>query len=189
MFLTFLFISYIPLISVVLFFLPQVPFRETTVITTYSIILLILWGLCTIFGILTMDLRLRGISTTLFSLGIILSFNDPYLLSFGIILTWIFFEFWFIVSQSQQLVREYSSYSIVSLERRKLKDTVQNQIFSFGFLAWVVLLVTWVVLFIAENFYIELGKELGPIGISISIAITFLLLLFQKLYGPIPKAG
>lgn len=189
MVLAFLIFSYIPLLSSIIFFLPQIPFGDTKVLTTYIVILLLLWGLVTLFGILTMSLRLRELGSILFVLGSLFSSNDPYFLSLGIVISWIFYELWFVVSQSQQLLRDYDSYPTHSIERRKLYNLFQNQVFSFGLLAWIVLSMTWFVLFLAENFYVELGKEFGSIGISLSIAILILLLLFQKIYGPVPKVG
>lgn len=140
----------------------------------------------TIYGIMTLKTKLREISTIFFSFGIIFSFSDSFILSFGIVLTWVFYEIWMITWRYNQLDMEYLPYPSNSRERLKLNRTFQNQIISISLLAWIVISLSWGVLFVAQNFYIRLGNY-GTLGISISIAMLLILYLLSKYFGVPPK--
>jgi hypothetical protein len=183
---TFLFFSFIPLISATLLFLPYYSDYLTFFVLLIGFFLCL--GIIAIFGIFTLQLRFRGLSTGLFSFGIIFSFNDPYLLTLGTVISWSFYEFWFLASRYQDLLREYSTYTNDSIEKQKLTDLFRTQITSFGLLAWIVLSISWGILFIASNYFIEVGEEFGTLGISISIAMIILLYIIQKIYKPLPHS-
>ncbi|MFX0183215.1 MAG: hypothetical protein ACFE95_09075 [Candidatus Hodarchaeota archaeon] len=184
--LTFLIFSFIPLISATLLFLPY--FLDYFTFFVMLIGFFLFLGIITIYGIFTLQLRFRGLSTGLFSFGIIFSFNDPYLLTLGIVFSWSFYEFWFLTSCYQDLIREYSTYTEDSIEKQKLIDIFRTQVISFGLLAWIVLSISWGILFIASNYFIEVGEEFGTLGISISIAMIILLYIIQKIYKPLPQS-
>jgi len=133
----------------------------------------------TIYGIITLKAKLREISTIFFSFGIIFSFSDSFILSFGVVISWLFYETWMIAWTYNQLDMEYLSYSSNSLERLKLNRSFQSRITSISLLAWIALSLSWGLLFIAQNFFIQLGI-FGTLGISISIAMLLILYLIPK---------
>lgn len=149
-----------------------------------STVVLVLLGLISVIGIITLKLEYRPFVTIFFSSGILFYLRNPYLLALGVILAFSFYNFWFIAFKYHQLDQEYSSYPPYSIERQKLLKTFQIQLSSFILLAWIVLSISWGILFFASNFYIELGTgEFGTSGITISIAITLLFFLVQKYYS------
>ncbi|MFX0151745.1 MAG: hypothetical protein ACFFAJ_13235 [Candidatus Hodarchaeota archaeon] len=186
MFVTFLVFSFVPLVSEILLILSRYP--EYLAFFGLIIGFLCILSFITIFGILTLRIELRELGTGLFSFGILFSFTNPYLIALGIILSWFFYEFWYLASHYQQLIIEYTNYSSDSIEKQKLLEIFRSQITSFGLLAWIALSISWGILFIASNYYIELGKNFGTLGISISAAMIILLYVIQKIYKPIPKS-
>lgn len=146
-----------------------------------STVLLTILGLIAIFGILTLRLGFRPFVTVFFSCGIFFWIENPYLLTLGVILSWMFYEIWFISYKYHQLNQEYANYPSNSMERQKLLKTFQSQFGSTFVLAWIVLSISWGILLIGHNFYIELGTgEYGTLGITISVAIILLIYLVQK---------
>lgn len=175
----FLFFSLLPLISIISAFF-SIFLSHFWEVRNFCIILLIFSGLISIYGIITLDVRLRTFTTLIFSGGILYSFENPYLLTLGVILTWLFYEIWFICNKYHLLDDEYKTYPFNSIEKQKLEKSLFNQLGSFGLLAWIVLLISWVVLFTANNFYIDLGKY-GTTGIFFSIAMILLLYLIKSI--------
>lgn len=175
MVLTFLFFSFFPFLytlsSLIVFQFP------------IFVILFIILGLLTIYGIFTLNLGFRGLSTGYLSLGIIFSVTDSFLLSFGVVISWLFYETWLLAWKFQQLDREYLPYASNSLEQTKLHELFQSQLISLSLLAWIALTLSWGVLFIAQTFYVQLGSAFGTLGISISLALLFLLYLVSKALG------
>ncbi|UCE13300.1 MAG: hypothetical protein JSV04_14080 [Candidatus Heimdallarchaeota archaeon] len=174
----FLFFSILPLITIIstFFSLFISYFWE---IRNFILLLLIFSGLISIYGIITLDLRLRTFTTIIFSGGILYSFENPYLLTLGVILTWLFYEIWFICNKYHLLDSEYRTYPISCIEKQRLEKSLFNQLSSFGLLGWIVLLISWAVIFTANNFYIDLG-EYGTVGISLSVAMILLLYLTKN---------
>jgi len=172
MVLTFLFFSFFPLLytlsSLIVFQFPIL------------VILLIILGLITIYGIYTLNLGFRGLSTGYLSLGIIFSVTDSFILSFGVVISWLFYETWLLAWKFQQLDREYLPYTSNSPEQMKLHKLFQSQLISLSLLAWISLTLSWGVLFIAQTFYVQLGSEFGTLGVSISLALLFLLYLVSR---------
>lgn len=138
----------------------------------------------TIYGIITLKSKLREFSTVFFSIGIIFSFSDSFILSFGVVISWVFYETWMIAWTYNQLDMEYLPYSSNSPERLKLNRSFQSRIISISLLAWIALSLSWGLLFIAQNFFIQLGT-FGTLGISISIAMVLILYLIPK-YTEVP---
>ncbi|MFX0171495.1 MAG: hypothetical protein ACFE9L_06215 [Candidatus Hodarchaeota archaeon] len=186
MFITFLVFSFVPFISAILLILPR--YSDYLAFFVLIIGFFCILGFITIFGIFTLKIELRELGIGLFSFGILFSFSDPYLLALGIILSWSFYEFWYLASHYQQLSIEYSNYASYSTEKQKLLEIFRTQIISFGLLAWIALSISWGILFIASNYYIELGENFGTLGISISAAMIILVYVIQKLYKPIPRS-
>lgn len=167
---TFLIFSFFPLIYNLLNGFPS----HLNIIVIVSIP----FGL-TIYGIITLKAKLREISTIFFSFGIIFSFSDSFILSFGVVISWVFYETWMIAWIYNQLDMEYLPYSSNSPERLKLNKSFQSRITAISLLAWIALSLSWGLLFIAQNFYIQLGK-FGTLGISISLAMLLILYLIPK---------
>ncbi|UCG03105.1 MAG: hypothetical protein JSW11_03765 [Candidatus Heimdallarchaeota archaeon] len=153
----------------------------------FSVILIILLGLIAVYGIVKFKIELRLLITALFSCGLLFYLQNPYLLALGVILTWSFYEIWYIAYKYNQLDQEYSTYLSNSIEIQKLMKTFQIQFNSFILLVWIVLSISWGILLLANYFYIELGTgEFGTLGISISIAIILLIRLVRDHFGSQP---
>jgi hypothetical protein len=172
--------SFIPFFSALNVFLPQYFFNN---IYIFSVILAFSMSLCllTVIGILSLRLRFRNISTVVFSLGIIFGFNDPMMLSLGVVLTWLFYELWLILARFHQLDKDYSSYPTGSLEKYRLYTNFKNQVTSILFLAWIALSLSWAVLAITSTFYLELGEKYGTLGLATSAMMLILVFLSRKL--------
>ncbi|MFX0094529.1 MAG: hypothetical protein ACFFBD_22530 [Candidatus Hodarchaeota archaeon] len=170
----FLIFSLLPLLSFVLLIIPN--FNPYIIIL--SIILIFLLASVTIIGIISLHSNLRLISACVFSVGTFFNFFDPYLLSLGFVISWLFYELWFQLMLFRQIDDEYNSYLPESIERKKLVKSFQDQITSFGLFAWIVLLITWGILFITSNFFIELGLERGFGTLGVAISITIILSAF-----------
>jgi hypothetical protein len=182
---SFLVFSYIPLFSLIFVFI--YPFLSAYAFI-FSLILFTLLGLLVIIGIITLDLRFRTLATAFFASGILFLLKNPYLLAFGVILSWSFYEIWYISFKYNQLDQEYSTYPSDSIEKQKLLKTFQVHFFSFILLIWIVLSISWGILLIANNFYVELGTgEFGTLGITLSIAIILLIYLVQKYIRSYPR--
>lgn len=172
MVLIFLFFSFFPLLytlsSLIVFQFPIL------------VILLIIMGLITIYGIFTLNLGFRGLSTGYLSLGVIFSVTDGFILSFGVVISWLFYETWLLAWKFRQLDWEYLPYASDSPEQMKLRKLFQSQLISLSLLAWISLTLSWGVLFIAQTFYVQLGSAFGTLGVSISLALLFLLYLVSR---------
>ncbi len=183
MIISFLVFSFIPLLSLIF----SVLFSQLSVNLTMNlvyvclIILFTVLGLIALFGITTLNLGYRSFVTIFFSCGILFYYENPYLLALGITLAWSFYNIWFITFKYRQLDQDYSTYPSNSIERQKLLKTFQIQFSSFALLTWIILSVSWGILLIASNFYIELGtREFGTLGITISLGIILIIYLFRK---------
>ncbi|UCG90147.1 MAG: hypothetical protein JSU57_00030 [Candidatus Heimdallarchaeota archaeon] len=174
-------LGYLSFSFIPLFWFFSIFFSPFFVMLTISTILLALLGLIAFFGIATLKLGFRSFVTIFFSCGVLFYFENPYLLSLGIIITWMFYEIWFISFKYHQLDQEYSTYPQDSIEREKLQKTFQLQFASFLFLVWIVLSLVWGILLISTNLYVELGTGVyGTLGITISVAILLIVYLTQK---------
>ena len=107
-------------------------------------------------------------------------FDDPFILALWVILTWGFYEIWFLTSRYEQLDQEYDSYPSECKEREKLIEIFRIQFSSFGLLAWIALSVSLIILMITTNFYIELGFSFGTLGVTISFVVIFFIYLTKK---------
>ena len=175
-------VSYIPIILFIAFL-----FSNTTYFPLFlvSIIIIILLGLLTVYGILKFKLELRLLVTVIFSFGLLFYIQNPYLLALGVILLWAFYKMWYIAFKYDQLDRDYSTYPSNSIEVQKLLKTFQGQFNSFVFLIWIVLSISWGIILIVTSFYIDLGPGgIGTLGISISIAIILLVRLVRSHFDP-----
>jgi hypothetical protein len=151
----------------------------------FSIILFLIFGLITIYGILSLKLELRPLITIFFSSGLLFYLQNPYLLVLGFILSWSFYKIWYIAFKYNQLDQEYSTYPSNSIENQKLMKTFQSQFNSFILFAWTILSISWGILLITNIFYIELGTgEFGTLGISISISIILLVRFIRDYFDP-----
>jgi hypothetical protein len=155
-------------------------------ITIIAISFATILGFIIIFGIFQAHLSLRIPGTCFFSVGILLGFSDVFSLAFGVILSWVFYESWFVSSHFYCLDQEYESYLEDSIERIELNKVFRNQIFSFLFIAWIALSISWGVLLVSSNFFIQLGenKGFGTLGVSISISVIILLFITRKYIIP-----
>ncbi len=175
----FIFFSLIPFVSTIdilsLHFFSNNPFLYLLVIT-----LTIILSIVTIISIYTLNLGLRWITTIIFSTGIILNFDDPYFLTFGVVLCWLFYEFWFIFARFLQLDKEYSSYKQGSFERKRLSLNLRNQVISFLIIGWITISLSWIVMYLSTNYYFELGRNFGTLGIATSFTMITLVYLTQR---------
>ena len=171
---TFLMFSFFPLLYTLLSHFPL----QFNILAIF----LIIPAVITIYGISDLKLKYRGICTGYFSFGIIFSFSDGFILSLGVVISWMFYETWMIAWRYNQLDMEYLPYSSNNQERLKLNKVFQSQIISINLLAWIALSLSWVLLLIAQNFYIQFGN-FGTLGISISIAMLLILYLVPKYIG------
>jgi hypothetical protein len=185
----------IKLVMILLFlsfsFLPLAIASFTLLLEFYSnnirlqilvLIILLSFGFMSLFGIITSNLKIRFLGVGFFSLGIVFSFTNPYLLSLGIVVSWVFYEIWYLISQYDQFIWDYDDYPKNSFETQKLNKIFYNQFISLGTLAWIALSISWLALFISSNYYIELGFQFGTLGISISIAMILIFYLINKLF-------
>jgi hypothetical protein len=118
--------------------------------------------------------------TTVFATGIILNFNDPYLLVIGVVVCWLFYEFWYIFARFLQLDTEYSSYKQGSFERIRLSLNLRNQVISFLIIGWITISLSWMVMYLSTNYYFELGRNFGTLGITTSLTMIGLVYLTQR---------
>jgi len=140
----------------------------------------IIVGVVTIIGIFTLNLDLRGLTTFIFSIGIIFNFDDPFFLAFGVVLSWLFYELLYVFARFYQLDMEYSSYPEGSFERQRLTHNLRTQLISFLIIGWITISLTWVALYLSTNFYFELGKDFGTLGIATSFTMITLVYLTQR---------
>jgi hypothetical protein len=180
--LVFLVFSYLPFISIVIIEVPRSVSQNALNITIIGVFLATLIGIITIYGILTLKLSVRIIGSIFFCIGIVLGSTDVYTLAFGVVLSWVFYEVWYLSSHYHQLDQEYTSYHEESVERKKLMDIFQTQIFSLLFLAWIVLSLSWGILFISSSFFVQIGRDkgFGTLGITLSVSLLALLVLVRK---------
>ncbi len=174
--LIFLVFSYVPFISTILIS------ENALNITIISVGFASIFGAIVIFGIIQTRLSLRIPATCFFSLGILIGFSDVFSLSFGVILSWVFYESWFISSHFYHLDQEYETYSEATIERIKLNKIFRSQIYSFLIIAWIALSISWGVLLLSNNFFVQIGenKGFGTLGITISISVMLFFFIIRK---------
>lgn len=180
MLIIFIFFSFIPFVSVINIILPQY-FSNNIYFFILAGTVTIIIGVVTIISIITLNLDLRGLTTLVFSIGIIFSFDNPYFLAFGVVLSWLFYELWFVFARFYQLDKEYSSYKQKSFERQRLSRNLRAQLISFLIIGWITISLSWAVLYLSTNFYFELGREFGTLGIATSFTMITLVYLTQRL--------
>jgi hypothetical protein len=175
----FIFFSLIPFVSAInkltLHFFSNIPYFYLLVI-----LLTFILSIVTIISIYTLNLDLRWITTIIFSTGIVLNFDDPYFLAFGVVLCWLFYEFWFIFARFLQLDKEYFSYKQGSFERKRLSLNLRNQVISFLIIGWITISLSWIVIYLSSNYYFELGRDFGTLGIATSLTMIALVYLTQR---------
>ena len=179
MLIVFFFFSFIPFVSVINVILPQY-FAENLSFFILAGLFTILVGIITITSIYTLNLDFRLFTTIIFALGIIFNFDNPYLLSFGAVLSWLFYELWYVFARFFQLEQEYSTYPRQSIERNLLSHSLREQLLSFLIMGWVTVSLSWIVLYISSNFYFELGKDFGTLGIATSFTMITIVYLAQR---------
>ena len=170
-------VSYIPIIMFI-----SLIFSNSTYFPLYlfTITIILLLGCLVVYGILKFKLELRSLVTGILSVGILFYIRNPYLLALGVMLLWSFYKIWYIAYKYYQLDQDYSTYPSNSIEIQKLLNSFHTQFNSFVFLVWIVLSISWGIILIVNNFYIDFGSgEYGTIGISISIAIILLVRLVK----------
>ncbi|MFX0014756.1 MAG: hypothetical protein ACFFB2_00850 [Promethearchaeota archaeon] len=174
----FILFTFIPLF----WFILSLPFLASHSIRFVFVeLILIILGFVAIYGILTLKLEYRSLVTAFFTCGNLFYLQNPYLLSLGVILSWSFYKIWLISFKYNQFDQEYVTYPLNSTEKQLLIKSYYNQLSSFFLLVWIILLISWGILFVTNNFFIEMGTgEFGTLGITISIAIILLVFLVQK---------
>ncbi len=179
----FIVFSFLPLLATVIIEIPSKmennAFNMAIIGTTSAIIV----GTITIYALLSLRSNVRFFGTIIFSIGILVGYSDAYALAFGIILTWVFYEAWYISFHYYHLDLEYSSYSEESVERIKLREVFQLQFNSFLLLAWIALSLSWGILILSSIFFVQLGRNqgFGTLGITISVSMIFLLFFVRNL--------
>jgi hypothetical protein len=184
----FVFFSLIPIITVINFILPQYYPGDFAFFLMFTLFTLGLSSI-PIFGIISLRMSFRDISTLIYAAGLVFSFDDPYLLTFGVVSSWLFYEIWYVVNQFKYLDKEYSTYPRSSKEKKLLLINFRNQVISFLLQAWITLLLSWIVLYFASNFYFELGDEFGTLGIATSFAMLTIVYLTQRIVFPRKQKG
>ena len=181
--LIFLLFSYIPFISTVIIEIPGAVSQNAMNIVFISISIATILGGILVYGIFSARKSIRLIGTGFFSIGILIGYTDAYSLAFGIVLSWIFYESWYLSGNYAQIDQEYDSYSEDSVERIKLNEIFQAQIYSFLFIAWIALSISWGIMLLSSMFFIEIGKNkgFGTLGVTISASLLILLLLSRKI--------
>ena len=179
----FIFFSLIPMVTIINFILPQYYPGDLSFFLLFTLFTLGLSSI-PIFGVWSLRMGFRDISTLIYAGGIVFSFDDPYLLTFGVVSAWLFYELWYVVNQFKHLDQEYSTYPRVSRERAFLMINFWNQILSFLLQAWIALSLSWIILFVASNFYFELGNDFGTLGIATSFAMLTIVYLTQRMIFP-----
>lgn len=170
-------VSYIPIIMFISFIFSNSAYFP---LYLFVIIIMLLLGCLAVYGILKFKLELRSLVTMILSVGILFYIQNPYLLVLGVIFLWSFYKIWYIAFKYYQLDQDYSTYPSNSIEIQKLLNSFHAQFNSFVFLVWIVLSISWGIILIVNNFYIDFGPgEYGTIGISISIAIILLVRLVK----------
>ncbi|MFW9854056.1 MAG: hypothetical protein ACFFFG_03320 [Candidatus Thorarchaeota archaeon] len=205
-FITFFGSFYLPLASVclvsVLYFSPHDIIVQLTVV-----FILLLTGLLVGYGIFALLPQLRGITfgfpvfiilavgilstygsnelNRILTVGIISIFNDPYVISFSVVLSWFLYEIWYITARFHQVIHEYETYySEKSPEVTKLHKLFRSQFTSFAILSWTALALSWTIIYLASHYFIELGFDFGTLGITISLAMVLLIRVVKELYRP-----
>ncbi|MHA1940303.1 MAG: hypothetical protein ACXAB2_02590 [Candidatus Hodarchaeales archaeon] len=175
----FVFFSWIPLVTVINYVLPQY-FPDN--FTFFLLTVLFTLGLTSIaiIGILSLRIELRDFITIIYTSGVIFSFGDPFFLSFGVVSSWLFYEIWYVARQFKLLDQEYSTYPESNLEKYYLIVNFRNQVIAFLLQAWITLSISWVILYIASNYYFELGDEFGTLGIATSFTMLTVVYLTQR---------
>ena len=172
--------NFIPFFSALSIFLPKY-LSYNIFIFSGSLFFFLSLCLITVYGILTLQLQLRKYGTFIFSLGIVFGFLDPMMLAFGVVLTWLFYELWYILARFNQLNKDYFSYPARSIEKYRLYKNFKNRVISILLLAWFTLSLSWAVLVISSTFYFELGETFGTMGLATSTVMIVLVLLSRKL--------
>jgi len=179
MLLIFIFFSLIPFVSAINILASQF-FSNNVFLFLLVALLAIILSIVTIVSIYTLNLDLRGITSTVFATGIVWNFDNPYLLVIGVVLCWLFYEFWYIFARFLQLDKEYSSYRQGSFERKRLSLNLRNQVISFLIIGWITISLSWIIMYLSTNYYFELGTNFGTLGIATSLTMITLVYLTQR---------
>ncbi len=179
----FVFFSWIPIITVVNFVLPQF-FPNNLIFFIIMTMFTLGLSMITFIGILSLRMGFRDFSTIIYASGVLFSFYDPYFLAFGVVSSWLFYEIWHVANQFNILDDEYSTYPKSSTERHLLSLNFRNQMVSFILQAWITLSFSWIILFVISNLYFELGEEFGTLGIATSITMLTIVYLTQRMVFP-----
>ena len=180
--LVFIVFSFLPLLAIVIIEIPSKMENNALNVALIGTASAIVVGIIIIYGLISLGSNIRFFGTIIFSIGILLGYSDAYALAFGIILTWVFYEVWYISFHYYHLDLEYSSYSEESVERIKLREVFQLQLYSFLLLAWIALSLSWGILILSSIFFVQLGRNqgFGTLGITISVSMIFLLFFIRN---------
>jgi hypothetical protein len=78
------------------------------------------------------------------------------------------------------LDKEYFSYKQESFERKRLSLNLRNQVISFLIIGWITISLSSIVIYLSTNYYFELGRNFGTLGIATSLTMIALVYLTQR---------
>lgn len=180
--LVFIVFSFLPLLATVIIDIPSKMGNNALNVALIGTASVLVVGIIIIYALISLGSNIRFFGTIIFSIGILVGSSDVYALAFGIILTWVFYEAWYISFHYYHLDLEYSSYSEESVERIKLQEVFQLQLYSFLLLAWIALSLSWGILILSSIFFVQLGRNqgFGTLGITLSVSMIFLLFIIRN---------
>ncbi len=142
---------------------------------------LIALGVNGISGLITFKKQLyaKEMALAILIIGIIPNLQTSLLAALNVTLVFFFWNIWVLGEKYAQFNSEYN-YPQGSIEKQDINIAYQQQLQGFFIIGWLILLGSWMIIFISETIVVDLGATM-TISFFLGAIILLLILLSERL--------
>ena len=144
-------------------------------------VFLIALGINGILGIFTFKKQVyaKEIALAILIIGIITNLQTSLLAALNVTLVFFFWNIWVLGEKYGQFNSEYN-YPKNSIDKEDINGAYQQQLQGFFIIGWLILLGTWMIIFISETIVVDLGATM-TISLFLGAIILLLIILAERL--------
>ncbi|MHA1976970.1 MAG: hypothetical protein ACW98I_08740 [Candidatus Hodarchaeales archaeon] len=142
---------------------------------------LIALGINGILGLLTFNKQFyaKEMALTILIIGIITNLQTSLLAALNVTLVFFFWNIWVLGEKYAQFNREYK-YPSNSIDKHDINSAYQQQLQGFFIIGWLILIGSWMIIFISETIVVDLGATM-TISVFLGVIILLLIILSERL--------
>ncbi|MHA1996047.1 MAG: hypothetical protein ACW97Z_16040 [Candidatus Hodarchaeales archaeon] len=144
-------------------------------------VFLIALGINGILGIVTFKKQVyaKEIALAILIIGIITNLQTSLLAALNVTLVFFFWNIWVLGEKYGQFNSEYN-YPKKSIDKEDINGAYQQQLQGFFIIGWLILLGSWIIIFISETIVVDLGATM-TISLFLGAIILLLIILAERL--------